>query len=765
MNGPTFATPRTPPAVPPTRPAPARSARPALKLDADASGGLRILTYLRLHWLMILFCGSLLGAGLAYAAWTFLPSKYESYALIQVSSVPTQIANQNNPNQARTEFTTYLKTTAALLKSEFVLNAALREMRDVQTIRDQSEPIKYLEEEVLVNWSEGSEVIRITYKNNTPGDTKKVVDAIQAAFMSEVVMKDVQEKQLFLQKVQDAKLDLLRILEGRRNPNAKPGVIPASGQASGNGVVPAGGNQQGETLPPLVGLGPVVPAIAQGPTVEDILRKIDPRILIQELAALRGEVKRLPGLIMAQERSVGSVLARMDAIRKAPIDPQLLQYIEKDEMVVGLMMRAQASKRRHEIMAGSGHAEAPGVLRLHADWQADEAAVEKVKKEKAATLDGARRHEELKKLALEGDLAQRELQKLRDQNDIAQKHLGKAEQTIRDIKPPEIARIGNNEPFEKEYNPQNTVLSTEDGILSTLVKQYLLTQMELQSPPRVRPLQKASQPMQKDLKKQILATIAAGLMGFALVALGVVAFETMTRKVSSLTDLKSTGPAPVVGVIPFTPAQAMGRDPAKRAAANEAIDRLRSYVSQTWLARGAATVAVTSATGDEGKSFTAFGLASSLAQAGYRTLLVDFDLRTPSLHNYAGVPNQAGVCEILRGEAEPMPLIQLLPNGLHLLTSGRWSDEARKSAVGAKLDALLAKLKEPFDCIVCHGHALLTAAESVEMARRCEAVLVCALYRETKAPLLRKATDRVSAMEIPYSGVVYIGASESEALC
>ena len=56
-------------------------------------------------------------------------------------------------------------------------------------------------------------------------------------------------------------------------------------------------------------------------------------------------------------------------------------------------------------------------------------------------------------------------------------------------------------------------------------------------------------------------------------------------------------------------------------------------------------------------------------------------------------------------------------------------------------------------------------AESVEVARRCEVVLVCARYRETKLPLLRKATERVAAMEIPYSGVVYVGATEHEALC
>ena len=78
---------------------------------------------------------------------------------------------------------------------------------------------------------------------------------------------------------------------------------------------------------------------------------------------------------------------------------------------------------------------------------------------------------------------------------------------------------------------------------------------------------------------------------------------------------------------------------------------------------------------------------------------------------------------------------------------------------------MLTRLKEPYDCVVLHGHALLTVAESVEVARRCEVVLVCAQFRETKVPLLRKATDRVATMEIPYSGVVYVGATEQEALC
>src|SRR4051812_44781333 len=74
MNGPTFAQPTAPGVAPrPTPPRPATPARPGPKPDSDG-GGLRVLTYLRLHWLMILFCGTLLGAVGSYAAWELLAS-------------------------------------------------------------------------------------------------------------------------------------------------------------------------------------------------------------------------------------------------------------------------------------------------------------------------------------------------------------------------------------------------------------------------------------------------------------------------------------------------------------------------------------------------------------------------------------------------------------------------------------------------------------------------------------------------------------------
>src|SRR5581483_7171484 len=139
--------------------------------------------------------------------------------------------------------------------------------------------------------------------------------------------------------------------------------------------------------------------------------------------------------------------------------------------------------------------------------------------------------------------------------------------------------------------------------------------------------------------------------------------------------------------------------------------------------------------------------------------------RHPSLHAFAGVGNETGVCELLRGESDPRSAVVVLPNGLYFLPAGKWSDEARQAAVGGRLEQLLNRLKEPFDCVVLHGHALLTVAESVEIARRSEVVLLCTLYPVTRLPLLKRAAVRLTAMEVPYSGVVYLGATAHEALC
>jgi polysaccharide biosynthesis transport protein len=745
MTGPSFAAPATTPAAPA---APKSPPRPKPGDKSDDAGGMRVLTYLRLHWLMICFCGALIGGAGALAAWELLASKYESYAMLQVTSVPTPIGNQGPAHQARTDFSTYVKTTATLIKSEFVLNAALRDIKDLSSIKNQQDPIKYLEEELMVSWQDGSEVIRITCKSAEPQDAKRIVDAVQKAFMSEVIQKDVDEKKALLNKIKDEQASMRKVLLDATGDKSKPGTI-----------TPAG--------------GPVTPtapgAAPPGMLPQDIIIKHDPRILITRIVQLQDQVERLPLTINDYKRKHLLLSDKLELLKKAPIPQVTLDMVDRDPELITQKLRMIRAKSDWKFREGtSTDPNAPGVLEFKAVYEAQEKRYEEMRQEKIHTLDGAKRLETASRLAAELEELIRTIQRHEEQLDAAKKQLKTAEAQLAQLPlPAEKSGSGGILParFEKEYKVEDTVLIGVDSIFAALVRQQYLLQMELNSPPRVRILQAASHPVQKDMKKQVMGTVFAGLMGFVLMAAGVIGYEMLCRRVSSLADVKASVPAPIVGVIPCEPNEAMGRDPVKRAAANEAIDKLRAYVSQTWLSRGATTIAVTSPIGDEGKAFAAFGLASSLAQAGYKTLLVDFDLREPALHTYAGVANLAGVCELLRAETDMRSSVQFLPSGLHLLPAGKWSDEARKAATGEKLENLMARMKEPYDCVVLHGHALLTVAESVEVARRCEVVLVCARYRETSTPLLKKAAERVATMEIPFSGVVYVGATEQEALC
>jgi len=757
MNGPTFAPALTAPKPAPPRPA----ARPGAKPDADGSG-LRVLTYLQLHWLLILFSGTLLGAVGSYAAWELLASKYESYGLLQVSQVPPALASQGNAHEARTDFTTYVRTMSGLIKSEFVLNAAMRDLKDLATVKAQRDPIKYLGEEVQVSAPDGSEVIRITVASHNPADANKIVNAVQKAFLAEVVQKEVATKQHRFKSSEIAMQDMHKALQNlSRRPdlaakNPTPGDAVIAVQAVDGAPAP---------LPPGVAPAPAGPPPVSG---LELLARLDPRSLVARFAALQTEVERtLPVEIHGGKARMRELEGQIEALKKAPIDPGTMAAVDGDADVRAQAAKVVRAKSTYDFAASAGRPDAPDVVNLRRAWEGQTARLAEVRRDKANVLEGGKRAAEMRLLAAEWTTVKNQAARYETQLVTARASMAAVERLLNNLpQQPDIVRTdGRGGVVPPEYNVADTDLRVRDGTYARLVAQHEALKLDLVAGQRIQLLQPGSSPTQKDIKKQVLGTVAGGLFGYLLVALGVVAFETVSRRVSSLADLKTIGPVAVVGVIPGLPTDATGRDPARRAAANEAIDKLRAYVAQTWLSRGATCVAVTSPLGDEGKAFTAFGLASSLAQAGYKTLLADFDLREPALHVYAGVPNGIGACEVLRGETDPRSAVVTLPSGLAFLPAGKWSDEARQAAVGGRLDAVLAKLKEPFDCVILHAHALLTVAESVAVARRCEVVLLCARYRETKLPLLEKATDRVAAMEIPYSGVVYVGATETEALC
>jgi succinoglycan biosynthesis transport protein ExoP len=742
----------TGPTVPP-RPRPA------------AAPSMPVLRWLATHWLAILFCGTLMGGSFAAAAWTFLPAKAESYALLQVASAPSYVANQNDPMRARTDFATYLKTTAMLIKSDRVLNRALNDdtfgVAKLDLVKQAREPLVFLDEQVLVTFQDGNEVIRIGMKSENPDDAKKIVNAIQSAYMKEIVEREVLKKKELLEKVRVAKVDLSDTIKRKGGT-----VEPAGGSAAATAPQPLpGAVVSGATSVATPGTGDVRPVAAVVPiasVVGDGLRRALADQLVKKIGEYEEQLVYLPGVVRDRERKRDQVKKAIEKALSEPAKDDALAAAENDAEVQALRTaakRARADYTHYKSLAANP--DAPSVVAFRDRAAALDLQADQRKGIRAKEIESNRRINGTALLDQQLADAERELARVREQAEVAVVLRDRAKDELGKL-PPEIIKEDLKGP---SIDPAKTDLVAHNVLLDRVTQQEIGLDFELTSPPRVTLLQPASTAVLRDMKKQVLATVGAGLMGFALAGLVACGYEAKTRKLSALSELTNATAWPTVSVVPHAPTATTFRDPLKRTDVGEAIDKLRTYVTQSWLPKGVKSVAVTSPLGDEGKATVACGLAESLARAGVRTLLVDFDLRAPAVHRLLTLDNARGVCELLRDEAQAGDAVLGLPSGLYVLPAGQWTDATRHAAAGDRVKSLFAVLAQPFDCVVVHAHSLLTAAESVEVARRADAVLLCCQNRESRLPLVTRAAERLGVMGTVHAGVVYVGASRGEALC
>lgn len=159
-------------------------------------------------------------------------------------------------------------------------------------------------------------------------------------------------------------------------------------------------------------------------------------------------------------------------------------------------------------------------------------------------------------------------------------------------------------------------------------------------------------------------------------------------------------------------------------AAAEAFRALRTALVFSQSARTATHLLVTSATAGEGKTFTAVNLAAVLAQGGARTIVVDADLRRPTLHTAFGLDQGPGLCEVLRGELTAAAAARptSIPN-LSIISSGKRPEQPSELLGGAAMAALLAELGNTYDRVVIDTPPVLVVTDPCVVAAFAHAVL------------------------------------------
>jgi succinoglycan biosynthesis transport protein ExoP len=245
--------------------------------------------------------------------------------------------------------------------------------------------------------------------------------------------------------------------------------------------------------------------------------------------------------------------------------------------------------------------------------------------------------------------------------------------------------------------------------------------------------------------KLLLNMLVALVAGVGLAGAVTLLLELLDEAVRTPDDVTAKLGLTVLGAIPMlpkgmTPVAAMN-DP--RSAFSEAYSSLRTAL-QFVTPRGVPeNILVTSGRPSEGKSTTSLALARSFANLGGSVLLVDADLRNPSLHRLVAVENNIGLSNYLAGADWEQMVRKTDQGGLSIMTSGPLPPNPAELLAGNRFTEFLRLSRQRFDLIILDGPPIIGLADGPLIASRAAATLLVIESGAARRSVLRMAMNRL----------------------
>jgi polysaccharide biosynthesis transport protein len=268
-----------------------------------------------------------------------------------------------------------------------------------------------------------------------------------------------------------------------------------------------------------------------------------------------------------------------------------------------------------------------------------------------------------------------------------------------------------------------------------------------------------------NLKTKIGLSIGAAIFGLLAVSLIVSYLEWRNRRVDGVDQVVSELGMRVIGTIPAFPSRAALRSGEAsqnqnwRFILNESVNSTRTMLLHTAKTQQMQVILVTSAMQGEGKTSLSSQLATSMATAGLRTLVLDCDLRNPSMQKLFDIPVAPGCAEVLLQEIDVSDAVQQtsVPN-LWIIPAGQCNHRVIAAlAQGHPLEALFNRLRGQFDIIIVDSCPILPVADTLLVAQHVDGVVFSILQDVSQLPKVQDASDRLVQLNIPLLGAVVNG--------
>jgi polysaccharide biosynthesis transport protein len=279
-------------------------------------------------------------------------------------------------------------------------------------------------------------------------------------------------------------------------------------------------------------------------------------------------------------------------------------------------------------------------------------------------------------------------------------------------------------------------------------------------------------PTEPNIPRNLAFALVLGLTsGIGLAFL----LENMDNTVRTTEQAQVVSGLPALGMIPLGSATGTSSSHLKGlvvAASKEAVElvtisRPQSQMAESYRALRTSLllsnlgsppkiILVTSARPQEGKTTTSINVAIVLAQKGVRVLLVDADLRRPSIHKTLGMAPRSGLSNVLTGSTTLEQTISrspILPN-LSILAAGTPPPNPAELLASAQMKDMLDDLREQYDHIVIDTPPTLSVTDAVVLSPRVDSVVLVIRSGKTTKQALRRARDVLMQVNAHVTGVL-----------
>ena len=195
-----------------------------------------------------------------------------------------------------------------------------------------------------------------------------------------------------------------------------------------------------------------------------------------------------------------------------------------------------------------------------------------------------------------------------------------------------------------------------------------------------------------------------------------------------------------------------------RSPVSEAYRTLRTNLSFFSLDNPIRSLVVTSPAADEGKNRLVANLAVTMAQSGRRTVLVDCDLRRPSLHSFFDLESEPGLTNRILGEVDELPLQQTNVENLFLLASGPRPPNPADMLGTKKIDEIIATLVEQFDIVLFDTPPVIAVTDAAVLGVKVDGALLVINAGKTRRDQAERAKELLEKARVRIIGAALTNA-------